>query len=289
MEMQADAAKRMLVLADSLDRMSSAIGSHSRDAAIATGGHLEKNLDAMYSQLLSVSGLVPVNPARGDTFDDAVHMAVGIEYSSRHPENSVFRVIRKGYTREGVLIRPAEVIVSKRPAGDGMVKKTSVWNRFLSWASPAHRRLDNIDELVSELECARYAADERLSQEVYRADESAARSAAEREETEEALRALSATIEQLRAEMDDQKEFITRMAAEWEIADDRARSLVATIEQLNREVTSLKAFILQSYPLSRPGEAPDNRVIRHNREDAGPAGDRQKNADDTQRDTVEQG
>jgi molecular chaperone GrpE len=42
-----------------------------------------------------------------------------VQDSQEHPANTVLSVIQKGYSLNGRLLRPARVIVSRTPGGDG--------------------------------------------------------------------------------------------------------------------------------------------------------------------------
>lgn len=53
--------------------------------------------------------------ASGSMFDPNIHDAVAQEASTEVPEGSVLRQIRKGYKLHGRVLRPAAVVVAKRP------------------------------------------------------------------------------------------------------------------------------------------------------------------------------
>lgn len=151
-ELKTDTAKKLLVVADSLSRVSAAYNNISCEIVKSYSENLKKNMDAIYSQLLSASGLTPVEPAAGDKFDDKMHIATGLEYGAAYPENSVFRVIRKGYRIENNIVRPAEVIVSKRPVEVIRVARPGLWDRILRRISPAKQRFAEINQRVDEFE-----------------------------------------------------------------------------------------------------------------------------------------
>jgi len=64
---------------------------------------------------LAEAGLEEVD-ATGKTFDPAIHEAVSQEETAQVPEGRVVRQLRKGYKFHNRLIRPAGVIVAKKPA-----------------------------------------------------------------------------------------------------------------------------------------------------------------------------
>jgi molecular chaperone GrpE len=51
----------------------------------------------------------------GAAFDPAVHQAIVHQPSDQHPENTVILATQPGYTLHDRVIRPAQVIVSKKP------------------------------------------------------------------------------------------------------------------------------------------------------------------------------
>ncbi len=160
-ELKTDAAKNLMVVADSLSRVSGAYNNISCDIVKNYSENLKKNIDAIYNQLLSASDLTPVEPAAGDKFDDKIHIAIGLEYGTAYPENSVFRVIRKGYRIENNIVRPAEVIVSKSPVGVIRVTRPGLWDRILGWISPAKQRFA-LKNTIMELE----AKNQKLTQDI---------------------------------------------------------------------------------------------------------------------------
>ena len=63
-------------------------------------------------------GIKIIDPA-GQPFDPEWHEAMTVQDSREHPTNTVLSVIQKGYSLNGRLLRPARVIVSRTPGGDG--------------------------------------------------------------------------------------------------------------------------------------------------------------------------
>ena len=64
---------------------------------------------------LAEAGLEEID-ATGKEFDSALHHAVSQEETAKVPEGRVVRQIRKGYKFQNRLLRPAGVIVAKKPA-----------------------------------------------------------------------------------------------------------------------------------------------------------------------------
>jgi len=59
-------------------------------------------------------GVSPVD-ASGKEFDPNLHEAVMVQEDAHHPAGTVLTQLQKGYTLHGRLLRPAMVVVSKRP------------------------------------------------------------------------------------------------------------------------------------------------------------------------------
>lgn len=150
-EMIVNQSKKLLVVADSLDRIAGLDKKSSCDTASDYSENLQRNVGAIYNQMLSASDLVAIYPAKGDGFDEQKHIAIGLEYGIAYPDNSIFRVIRKGYTLENNVVRPAEVIVMKTPA-DKKIVKPGLWSRFYRWIRSTKYHLSDINQKINELE-----------------------------------------------------------------------------------------------------------------------------------------
>ena len=59
-------------------------------------------------------GVSPVD-ASGKEFDPNLHEAVMVQEDAHHPAGTVLTQLQKGYTLHSRLMRPAMVVVSKRP------------------------------------------------------------------------------------------------------------------------------------------------------------------------------
>lgn len=81
---------------------------------------LKAGVTMIHQQLRSVLGelgLEEVN-ALGQPFDPAVHEAVSQQESDAVPDGQVLQQVRKGYRLRDRLLRPASVVVSRKPAAD---------------------------------------------------------------------------------------------------------------------------------------------------------------------------
>jgi molecular chaperone GrpE len=100
--------------------------------------NIRKNIEVIYYQLLNASGIAPIEPGAGDKFDEKRHIAVGLEYGTKFPQNSIFRIVRKGYLFENNVIRPAEVIVLKDQVEQKMIKP-GFWDRLIGMIKKKNR------------------------------------------------------------------------------------------------------------------------------------------------------
>lgn len=79
---------------------------------------LQTGVAMIFQQLkkvLTESGLEEVD-ATGQTFDPNLHEAVSQQESEEVPEGAVLQQLRKGYKLRDRLLRPATVVVAKKPA-----------------------------------------------------------------------------------------------------------------------------------------------------------------------------
>jgi TolA-binding protein len=147
-------------------------------------------------------------------------MAVGLEYGSQYPEDTVFKVIRKGYISENMVLRPAEVIISKRPYESTKVKKAGIWKQFISWMSPSKRRFAVIDPQMDELKQAQNQKNLILQQEIERLQDFIAQSGAEREKMDELCQIQGEKIEQLEQEIETLRDLLTEADADYQKTGD---------------------------------------------------------------------
>ena len=99
-----------------LDSFEMALAAAAADGATAQS--LQSGVLLVYNQLKSAladAGLEEID-ARGKVFDPNLHEAVSQQESAEVPEGTVTQQIRKGYKFRNRLVRPAGVIVAKKPA-----------------------------------------------------------------------------------------------------------------------------------------------------------------------------
>jgi molecular chaperone GrpE len=84
------------------------------------GASLQAGIAMTQQQLKSVladSGLEEID-ATGRAFDPALHEAISQQETADVPEGHILQQVRKGYKLRDRLLRPAAVIVAKKPAGN---------------------------------------------------------------------------------------------------------------------------------------------------------------------------
>jgi len=83
-----------------------------------------QGVELLYRQVLDTLhrlGVVPIK-AEGRRFDPNLHEALVREETVEYPENTVIEEFRRGYLFKDRLLRPAQVKVAGRPAGEGPSK-----------------------------------------------------------------------------------------------------------------------------------------------------------------------
>lgn len=106
--------EKLVPVLDNFDAALSAAQTSSADGAQS----LQTGVAMIFQQLkkvLTESGLEEVD-ATGQTFDPNLHEAVSQQESKDVPEGNVLQQLRKGYKLRDRLLRPATVVVAKKPA-----------------------------------------------------------------------------------------------------------------------------------------------------------------------------
>jgi len=104
--------KAMLPVIDNLDR---AIESSNNEKH--TDSSMVEGVNMTLKEILKVLEQFGVKrfDSLGNTFDPGLHQAVMQEETEEHTENSVVKELQKGYMIHDRLLRPAMVVVSKKP------------------------------------------------------------------------------------------------------------------------------------------------------------------------------
>jgi molecular chaperone GrpE len=94
-----------------------ALDSVERALGMTPGGPLQEGLRSVLGQMegiLARHGVRRIGE-RGEPFDPARHDAVAVRESEDAPDRSVIEVARSGFAAGDRVLRPAQVIVSRRP------------------------------------------------------------------------------------------------------------------------------------------------------------------------------
>ena len=105
--------QRLFPILDDFERALANASPADRESSWGQGIQLvERNLRG----LLAAEGVERIE-ASGADFDPRLHEALGSSPSSDVPEGHVLNVVRQGYRRGERVLRPAQVIIAKRPEG----------------------------------------------------------------------------------------------------------------------------------------------------------------------------
>ena len=102
--------KQLLTVVDNLERAISSTPKNSNEDGLVEGVKLT------HKEIIKLFETFNVKPveAENQLFDPNFHQAVTQEETDEFPENTVSKVLQKGYLLHDRLIRPAMVVVSKR-------------------------------------------------------------------------------------------------------------------------------------------------------------------------------
>jgi molecular chaperone GrpE len=106
--------QKLIPVLDNFDMALSAAQAAPSDAAES----LQTGISMIYQQLKNAAGEAGLEEvdAAGKVFDPNLHEAVSQKESADTPEGSVLQQLRKGYKLRERLLRPASVVVAKKPA-----------------------------------------------------------------------------------------------------------------------------------------------------------------------------
>lgn len=115
-------ASEILAVRDSLEIARSLEISEDDAGAVAK---MKEGLDLTLKQLdsaLSKFSIEPVDPQKGDKLDPDRHQAMSTQESDNVPPNHILSVIQKGYKIHDRLLRPAMVVVAKKPQDEAQTE-----------------------------------------------------------------------------------------------------------------------------------------------------------------------
>ncbi|MDA3917505.1 MAG: nucleotide exchange factor GrpE [Deltaproteobacteria bacterium] len=116
--------KQLLTVVDNLERAISSSQENSDKKTLIEG------VELTYKEIIKLFETFNVKPveAENKTFDPNFHQAVTQEETDKIPDNTVTKVLQKGYLLHDRLIRPAMVIVSKKRQKNKTDKKENKKN-----------------------------------------------------------------------------------------------------------------------------------------------------------------
>lgn len=97
-----------------------AVDSVERALRMQPGNELAAGLRAVLEQMegiLERQGVERIG-AEGERFDPELHEAVGVRETDEVPDRTILELARSGYSLDGRVLRPAQVVVSRRAEGD---------------------------------------------------------------------------------------------------------------------------------------------------------------------------
>lgn len=103
--------KDLLQVRDSLERGLEMVNDATTVESLKEGKELTLK---MLNKVMSDHGLEVIDPA-GEAFNPEFHEAATVAPSTQHDENTVLEVLQKGFKLHERLIRPAMVVVARRP------------------------------------------------------------------------------------------------------------------------------------------------------------------------------
>jgi molecular chaperone GrpE len=99
----------MLPVKDSME-----MGIAAQDATVESLHEGMKLTMNMFNNTFVKLGVIEINP-ENEPFDPELHQAMTMQETDEVEPNTVIAVMQKGYTLNGRLVRPAMVMVSKKP------------------------------------------------------------------------------------------------------------------------------------------------------------------------------
>ena len=104
-------AREFLVVGDNLQKALESCNEKAEIDSIKEG--LELTLRS-FEDSLETAGIVPLSPD-GESFDPEKHEAISVVENDKKEPNTVIDVIQRGFTIQNRILRPAKVVVTKKP------------------------------------------------------------------------------------------------------------------------------------------------------------------------------
>ena len=104
-------AREFISVGDNIQRALESCGEEAEISSIKEG--LELTLKS-FEGSLETAGILPVNPKK-ESFDPEKHEAISVVEDDKQEANTVIDVIQRGFTIQNRILRPAKVVVTKKP------------------------------------------------------------------------------------------------------------------------------------------------------------------------------
>jgi len=104
-------AREFVTVGDNLQRALESCNEENEVSSIKKG--LELTLKS-FEGSLQTAGIEPLNPD-GESFDPEKHEAISVVEDNKKEQNTVIEVIQRGFTIQNRILRPAKVVVTKKP------------------------------------------------------------------------------------------------------------------------------------------------------------------------------
>ena len=104
-------AREFLAVGDNIQRALESCEEQAEIDSIKEG--LELTLKS-FEGSLQTAGILPLNPEK-EPFDPEKHEAISVVEDDKQDANTVIEVIQRGFTIQNRILRPAKVVVTKKP------------------------------------------------------------------------------------------------------------------------------------------------------------------------------
>lgn len=109
-------------LIDSINIFNQALNMETNDPNLKNFLYGFKMIDDMIFNALKDEGVSVIETKVGDEFDPTRQEAMDKEYDPEKPENTVLKVVKKGYLFKDRILRPSTVIINIKPQEENKVE-----------------------------------------------------------------------------------------------------------------------------------------------------------------------
>ncbi len=102
-------------LMDSLEIFNQAVNMETEDPQLKNFLYGFKMIDDMILNALKEEGLSVIETKVGDEFDPTKQHAMDKEYNPEQKENTILKVVKKGYMFKDRLLKPTQVVINIKP------------------------------------------------------------------------------------------------------------------------------------------------------------------------------